>query len=75
MVEITVMINIIKATTFIIATIIILITINYRKKSVIFMAKKIIYLIDGYKMINKKQKNLKRKTENFRQIKANTIYF
>lgn len=67
-------INIIKTTILTIA-ITTIIAISYKKKSVIFVAKKVVALIGIQKMSNKRQKNFEDKTGNFGLIKANTTHF
>lgn len=64
----TIAINITKATIFIIA-------INYENKIVIFVTKKVIALTNIQKMSNKRKKNSKDKTKNFREININIIHF
>lgn len=49
--------------------------VNHEKESIIFMAKKIIALIDIQIMNNREQKKFEDKTENFAEIKANTMHF
>ena len=74
LVNIITIINIIKIIIFTIATTTI-IAVSYRKKSIIFVAKKVITLISIQKMSNRKQKNFRDKTGNFVKIKTNTMHF
>lgn len=71
----TVEINITKVVIFIIITIITKIAVNYEEESVIFMAKKLVTLANIQMMSNRKEKNFGGKTENFIEIKINTMYF
>lgn len=66
--------NIIKATILTIARIILIITISYEEKNVIFVAKKVVALTSIQMMSNRSQKNFKDKTENFVEIKVNITY-
>lgn len=50
------------------------IAINHWKKSVVFVPKKVVALINIQKMRNGKQKNFEDKTENFAKIKVNIKY-
>lgn len=68
-------INRTKVTILIIVTIIITIAVNYKKEGVMFVAKKIIALINIQTMSNRRQKNFGDKTENFIEIKVNIIHF
>lgn len=55
--------------------IITIVAISYGKKSVIFVAKKIVILMSIQKISNKKQKIFEDKTGNFVKKKANTTHF
>lgn len=68
-------INIIKATILIIATIIIIIAVNYGKESVIFIAKTIVALTNIQIISNGRPKIFGNKFENSVGIKTNIIYF
>ena len=49
--------------------------ISHGKKSVMFVAKKVVALISIQTMSNKRQKNFEDETKNFVEIKANTTNF
>lgn len=68
-------INTTRATMLIITTITIIMGVSYKEKSVMFMVKKIVALINIQTMSNERQKNFGDKTENFVEIKANTTHF
>lgn len=69
------MINITRAIILTIIIIIIIITISYEEESFIFVAKKVITLINIETINNKKQKNFGNNTKNYTEIKANTTYY
>ena len=73
--EIIMVINTTRATIFTIATITTIMAVNYGEKSVIFVAKKVVALINIKTMSNKRQKNFGDKTENFVEIRAKTTHF
>lgn len=68
-------INTTRATILIIAIITIKMAASHREKSVIFVAKEVVALISIQTMRNRRQKNFRDKTENFVEIKANTMHF
>lgn len=49
--------------------------INHGKKSVIFMAKKVVTLINIQKIRNQRQNKFEDETKNFAEIIANTMHF
>ena len=49
--------------------------ISYEEESVMFVAKKVITLMNIQIMNNRKQKNFGDKTENSAEIKANIMHF
>ena len=49
--------------------------VSHEKKNVMFVAKKIVALIDIQTINNGKQKNFRDKIENSVEIKANITYF
>lgn len=67
-------INITKAIILIITITIITIAVNYGKKSITFVAKKVIALISISMISNNRQKNFEDKTENSIEIKINTMH-
>ena len=60
-----IVINITRATILTITTIITTIAISYRKESVMFVAKKVVALINTQTMNNGRQKNFGDETKNF----------
>lgn len=73
--DIIIVINIKKGTLFIITIIITIIAISHKEKSVIFVIKKVVALISIQIISNGISKNFGIKTENFLEIKTNTIHF
>lgn len=67
--------NITRATILTITIIRTTITINHKEKSVMFIIKKVIALINIQTISNKRQKNLKGKTKSFVKIKADKMHF
>lgn len=65
----------IRATTLKIAIIITTMAVSYKKKSIIFVAKKVITLINIQTMSNGRQKNFGDETKNFVEIKVNITHF
>ena len=49
--------------------------VSHEKKSIMFVAKKVVVLLNIQIMSNIRQKNFKDKTENFVEITANTMHF
>ena len=68
-------INTIRVIILIIVTITIIMAINHKIESVIFMAKMVVTLISIQIISNRKQKNFGDKTENFVEIRANITHF
>lgn len=68
-------INIKREIIFIIVIITTSMAIKHRKKSIMFVAKKVVTLIDIQTINNEKQKHFGDKTMNSVEIKPNTIYF
>lgn len=61
--------------TILTIAIITIVAINYGKKSVMFVVKKIVTLMSIQKISNKKQKIFEDKTGNFVERKRNTMHF
>ena len=68
-------INTTRPTIFRIATITIIMAVSHRKKSVIFVAKKVVALISIQTMSNGRQKNFGDETENFVEIREDITHF
>lgn len=66
-----VVINIIRVSIFTIAIIITIVVVSHIKKSIIFLIKKFVALINIQTINKRKQKNFQNKTK----IKVNIIYF
>ena len=73
--EIIIVINIIRAIILTIAIIVIIMAISSREKSLIFVEKKIVAIINIKIISNRSQKNFRDEAKNIVEIKANTIHF